>query len=126
MSGYRSVVLLFVLLWIFCIRSEAGKSIGIFENLTGAVLGQPVDTKHGQQTEAKHVEEREQVVDVIIATWQVKTRYQTPMLTSSPIHQSAVYKNSFLTKLKKIFCKPLRHTLENRFKFFISASKDTN
>ena len=32
---------------------------------------------------------------------QVKTRYQTPMLTSSPIHQSVVYKNSFLTKLKK-------------------------
>ena len=90
MSGYRSVVLLFVLLWIFCIRSEAEKSIGIFENLTGAVLGRPVDAKHGQQTEAKHVEEPEQVVDVIIATWQVKTRYQTPRLTSSLIGQSAI------------------------------------
>ena len=65
MSGYRSVVLLFVLLWIFCIRSEAGKSIGIFENLTGAVLGRPVDAKHGQQTEAKHVEEPERVVEMV-------------------------------------------------------------
>ena len=82
MSGYRSVVLLFVLLWIFCIRSEAGKSIGIFENLTGAVLGRPVDAKHGQQTEAKHVEEPERVVDVIIAMCQVKTRYQTRRMTS--------------------------------------------
>ena len=36
----------------------------------------------------------------------LKTRYQTPMLTSSPIHQSAVYKNSFLTKLKKYFANP--------------------
>ena len=65
MSGYRSVVLLFVLLWIFCIRSEAGKSIRIFKNLTSVVLGRPVDAKHGQQTEAKHVEEPERVVEMV-------------------------------------------------------------
>ena len=68
MSGYRSVVLLFVLLWIFCIRSEAGKSFGIFGKLTDAVFGRPVvvpDAKHGHQIAAKHVEEPERVVEMV-------------------------------------------------------------
>ena len=39
------------------------------------------------------------------------------MLTSSPLHQSPVDKNTFLTKLKKIIYKPLSHTLETKFNF---------
>ena len=50
-----------------------------------------------------------------VSTCQLKSRYQIPKLTSSSIHQSAVYKIGFLTKLKKIFYKSLSYTLQNRF-----------
>jgi len=63
MSGYPSVVALFVLLWIFCIRSEAGKSFGIFKKRTGPVV--VPETKHGQQPATKYVEEPERVVEMV-------------------------------------------------------------
>lgn len=68
MSGYRSVLALLLLLWIFCIRSEAVKTFGILEKLTGAVLGRPAvvpETKHAHEPATKHVEDPERVVEMV-------------------------------------------------------------
>lgn len=68
MSGYRTVLALLVLLWIFCIPSEASKTFGILEKLTGAVLGRPAvvpETKHAQEPATKHVEDPERVVEMV-------------------------------------------------------------
>jgi len=59
MSGYRSVLALLVLLWIFCIPSNAAKSSGTLDKLTGTVLGQPEvfdEAKHAAEPVVEMVE----------------------------------------------------------------------
>lgn len=68
MSGSRSVLSLLVFLGIVCIRSEAGKTFGIFEKLTSAVLGRPAvvpETKYEHEAARNHAEEPERVVEMV-------------------------------------------------------------
>jgi len=68
MSGFRSVLPLLVLPWIFCIRSEASKTFEIFEKSTAAILGRPAAitaTEHAEEPARKHVEDPERVVEMV-------------------------------------------------------------